>query len=249
MEQITLQAKPRTELGTTAAQTLRRQGWIPGVVYGKGHASRPVMVDRHALLKILHGKAGEHALIHLHVEADGHATPAAGKARGQAGGLTVLIKEVQHHAVTGNVRHIDFHQVSLTEKIKVNVPVVATGESIGVKQDGGVLEYLLRDIEVECLPTQIPDRVTLDISALKIGDSLHARDIVLPDGVALQTGPEAVVLSVLAVKEEKLPEPGAEAMPTEPEVLKQKKPEELEAEAAAKAAEKGKKAEGEAKKE
>ena len=239
MEQVRLNAKVRPVVGTTSAQTLRRSGWIPGVVYGKGHTPRAVVVEQTALLKILHTKAGENVLINLHVDDGDTADAAKGK---KTAGTTVILKDVQHHPVTGSVRHIDLHQISLTETIRVNVPVVATGESIGVKQDSGVLEYLLREIEVECLPTQIPERFTLDISALKIGDSLHVKDLVLPDGVKLHVDLEAVVLSVLAIKEEKIAEvvPGAEAG-TEPEVLKQKKPEELEAEAAAKAAEKTKK--------
>ncbi len=242
MEQVHLNAKLRPTLGTTSAQTLRQSGWIPGVVYGKGHPPRAVMVEQQALLKILHTKAGENALINLHIDDEGIDAESAKSKKGKAG-TTVILKEVQHHPVTGSVRHIDLHQISLTEAIHVNVPVVATGEPVGVKQDGGVMEYLLRDIEVECLPTQIPERFTLDVSALKIGDSLHVKDIVLPDGVKLHVNLEAVVLSVLALKEEKVAEvvPGAETAGTEPEVLKQKKPEELEAEATARAAEKTKK--------
>ncbi len=240
MEQVTLEAKVRSSLGTTAANTLRQQGWIPGIVYGKGHAVRPVMVDARTLAKALHTKAGENILINLHI-VDGDSAPAAESKGKKAKGTTVIVKDVQHHPVDGSMRHVDFHHISLTETLRINVPVVATGEAVGVKQDGGVLEYLLREIEVECLPTQIPERLTLDVSALKIGDSLYVKDIVLPEGVKLHMDPQAPVLSVLAIKEEKVEEavPGAEA--TEPEVLKQKKPEEIEAEAAAKTAEKAEK--------
>lgn len=241
MEQVSLQVKTRSTLGTTAAQVLRRQGWIPGVIYGKGQASRAVMVEQRALQKALHTKAGENVLINLDIT-DGEATTADAPQAKKGKGTTVIIKEVQHHPVDGGLRHVDFHQISLTETIRVNVAVVAAGESVGVKQDGGVLEYLLRDIEVECLPTQIPEHFTLDVSPLKIGDSLHVKDLILPEGVKVHHEPEAVVLSVLAVKEEKVIEamPGAEET-AEPEVLKQKKPEELEAEASAKTAEKSEK--------
>jgi len=208
---------------------------VPGVVYGKKHQPLHVAVEAKALRRVLHTKAGENVIIKLQLTQ-------ADQAKGKPKEETAIVKEIQHDPVRGGIIHIDFHQISLTETITVSVAVVATGESVGVKQDGGVLEYLLRELSVSCLPTQIPDKFAIDIAAMKIGDTKHAKDFAIPSGVKLLTDPEAAVLSVLPPKVEKVLEEAAAAAATEgaaePEVLKQKKPEEIEAEAAAKTAEK-----------
>jgi large subunit ribosomal protein L25 len=136
-----------------------------------------------------------------------------------------LIKDIQYDPVKGDIVHIDFHEISLTKAIKVNVPVAAKGEPLGVKQEGGSLEHILWEIEVECLPTAIPKHFEVDVSALKIGDSIHIKDITFPAEVKVLNDPDAVVLSVAApIKEEVAVEPGLESEEKqEPEVIKEKK--------------------------
>lgn len=255
MEQIQLEATTRSQTGKGAVRQLRRRHLIPGVVYGKAQPPLSVALAEHDVLHALHTKAGTNVLINLHIReehapdagASEPAQPAKGAKRpparaGKGGGhtQTVLIKEVQHDAVDGSILHVDFHHVSLTTRIKIAVPVVPQGEAIGVRQDGGVIEHFLREVMVECLPTEIPAKIELDISPMKIGDTRHAKDLALPSGVTLAVDPESAVLSVLAPKAEVIEAAPTESGPAEPEVLKQKSPEELEAEAAAAVKEKEK---------
>lgn len=211
-----LSAKPRTTTGTRVAGRLRREGCVPGVLYGKAVKATPIVVSRHDLIKFLHARAGEHGLATLRLEQDGKSTE-----------RPVLIKAVQHDPVLGAILHVDFQTIVLTEQIRIKVPLALRGEPVGVKQEGGVLEHFLREIEVECLPTQIPNQIEYDISALKIGDTIHVRDLAVPPGARITTDPESVIASVLAPKEEKVEE--AAAAVTEPEVIREKKPEAEEA--------------------
>ena len=135
----------------------------------------------------------------------------------------MLIKRVERDPVKGDAVHIDFHAIALTEQIRIKIPLVLNGTPVGVKQDGGLLEHFLREVEVECLPTQIPKQVEHDISAMRIGDTLHVRDLSAPPGARLTSDPEGVVASVLVPKVEKVEEAAAEAV-TEPEVIREKKP-------------------------
>ena len=215
MDRVEVKAMPRSQHGTRPVRRLRSAGVVPGVVYGKSVEPTPISLNRRDLVKLLHGKSGEHGLITLHLEADGKATKGWQK--------PVLIKRVEHHPVDGQVLHIDFQAIALTERIRVKVAVTLTGTAIGVKQDGGILEHFLREVEVECLPTEIPAQIEQDISALTIGDAIHAKDLVVPQGVRLMTDLAAVIVSVIAPKVEK-PEEAAEAAPTEPEVIREKKP-------------------------
>jgi large subunit ribosomal protein L25 len=158
---------------------------------------------------------------------------------------SVLIKQIQHHPVRDDIIHVDFNEISLTKTIKVKVPLVAVGEAVGVKLDGGVLDHILWELEIECLPAQIPESIEVNVSGLKIGDSLHVKDLTVPEGVKFLNDPEAAVLAVdMPRKEEAAPaaaEAGAGAK-AEPEVIKEKKekPEAADAQAG-KAASGGKK--------
>lgn len=240
-----LVAKRRTVEGTRAVRRLRREGLIPGVVYGKATSPTPVVISHRDLVKFLHARAGEHGLVKLSVETDLSTAPSAkGSGAAQVGGKPwqkpVLIKQLQRDPVTGEVTHVDFHAITLTEQIRIKIPIVLKGEPVGVKQEGGVLEHFLRDIEVECLPTAIPKQVEYDVSTLKIGETIHVRDLIPPEGARITTDPEGVIASVLAPKEEKV-EAVAEAV-TEPEVIREKKPE-AEGEAAEEKPEKAEKPE------
>ena len=207
-----LSAKPRAATGTRVVSRLRREGFVPGVLYGKAVKAMPIVASRHDLVQFLRARAGEHGLATLRLEQDAKSTE-----------QPVLIKAVQHDPVLGGILHVDFQTIVLTEQIRIKVSLLLTGEPVGVKQEGGVLEHFLREIEVECLPTQIPNHIEHDISALKIGDAIHVRDLAVPPGARITTDPAGVIASVLAPKEEKAEE--AAAAVTEPEVIREKKPE------------------------
>lgn len=220
MERVKLEAKIRKDLGKEAMKRLRTEGLIPAIVYRRGEKSTPLVLDRKALEKVLHTAAGENVIVNLKVAGDERA-----KER------TCIIKEIQHNPVNGNILHADFNQISLTETVKVNVPVATKGEAIGVKQDEGVLEHVLWEVQVECLPTQIPEKLEVDITNLKIGDALFIKDIVAPRGVEILNDPELRIVAVEKPVEIKVEEVKPEEAITEPEVIKQKKEEVPEEEA------------------
>lgn len=215
MDEILLEAELRQETGKTKVKDLRRGGYIPAVVYGEGKSSRALKISRHAFLQLMHQKQLENAIIKLTVKGDKKASHAC------------MIKEMQHEPVMGEVLHIDFNEISLTKAIKVNVPVVTLGEPAGVKLEGGSLEHILWEVEIECLPTDIPKNIEVDVSALKIGDSIHVKDIKFPAAVKVVSDADAVVVSVAAPMKEEVAAPleGEEAAAAEPEVIKEKKPE------------------------
>ena len=206
-----LTAQRRPLKGGRPVTQLRREGLVPGIVYGKGTESLPVAVQQRELVKLLHSRAGEHSLVTLRLED----TTSWEK--------PVLVKEIQHDPVDGHILHVDFQTIVLTERLRVRVPLILKGEAVGVKQDGGILEHFLREVEVECLPTEMPASVEFDVSALKIGDAVHVRDLALPKNAKIVSDPEGVIASVQKPKEEK-PEEAAAAV-TEPEVLREKKEE------------------------
>lgn len=244
-DSMTLEVALRTTQGKGPASQLRRQGWIPGVVYGEGDKTLPVQVAAKALHQVLHAKGGGNALIRLRVASEPKA------AASEVAERMVLIRDLQHHPVTHQVIHVDFHHVSLSKEIKVTVPLVFKGEAIGVKQEGGVLEHTRWELEIACLPTQIPSELPVDLSPLALGKTLHAGEIPLPAGTRLVTPPEQPVVGCVAPKaeEELVPAEAAEGA-AEPEVLKQKSPAEIAAEQeAAKEKEKQKESKREEKKE
>jgi len=213
MEEIFLDIQLREELGKSKVKRLREEGFIPAVVYAEGKDSQAIKVSHRQLLRLIHQRR-ENVVINLGFKDDKRQ-----KAR------SCLIKEIQYGPVKGDIIHVDFNEISLTKVIKVNVPVVAKGEPIGVKQEGGSLEHILWEIEIECLPTDIPQNIEVDVSQLKIGDSIHIKDITFPSNIKVLNNSEAIVLSVAApIKEEVVvaaPVEG-EGQP-EPEVIKEKK--------------------------
>lgn len=213
MEEIFLDVEPRQEIGRAKVKDLRSAGLIPAVVYAEGKKSLAIKVSHSALLRLIHQHRIEGVLINIKVKGDSkHAS------------RSCLIKEIQYHPVHGDIIHVDFNEISLTKAIKVNVPVVAKGEPQGVKQEGGSLEHILWEIEVECLPTNIPKDIEVDVSSLKIGDAIHIKDISVPSGVKILNDPSAIVLSVAApMKEEVLVAPVEGEEKQEPEVIKEKK--------------------------
>jgi len=213
MEEITLDAQLREEIGKAKVKDLREKGFIPAVVYGEGKTSLAIKVSHHELLRLIHQHRLENAILNLKIKDDKKNKP-----------RSCLIKETQYDPVTGEVIHVDFNEISLTKVIKVNVPVVAKGEPAGVKQEGGSLEHILWEIEVECLPTEIPKEIEIDVSQLKMGESIHVRDIKLPDNIKIINSPDAMVLLVAAPVKEEIPVEATEGEEKqEPEVIKEKK--------------------------
>jgi large subunit ribosomal protein L25 len=213
MEEIFLEAEPREELGRGKVKDLREKGFIPAVVYAQGKESLSLKVSHKELLRLIHQHRIESVVINLKVKNDNKDKPRA-----------CLIKEIQYNPVHDDILHVDFNEISLSKVIKVNVPVVAKGEPVGVKQEGGSLEHILWEIEVECLPGDIPKGIEVDASQLKIGDSIHIKDITFPSGVKVLNDPAAIILSVTAPMKEEVPVEAVEgAEMQEPEVIKEKK--------------------------
>jgi large subunit ribosomal protein L25 len=223
MEEIFLEAELREQKGSAKARELRNNGYLPSVVYFHGKDALPIKFSKSALLKLVHQHRLESVIINLKIKEDGKA-----KSR------PCLVKEIQYDPVSEDIIHIDFNEISLTEAIKVNVSIQAKGEAIGVKHEGGSLEHILWEIEVECLPTNIPKNIAVDVSALKLGEAIHVKDIVFPAGVKPLNDPAAIVLHVAApMKEEVLVEAVEGEAKTEPEVIKEKKEAPVEGAAAA----------------
>ena len=212
MEEIFLEAEPRAELGKGKVKDLRERGFIPAVVYAEGKESKAIKVSHSQLLRLIHQHRLESAVINLNIKDDNKR-----KTR------SCLVKEIQYNPVTSDIIHVDFNEISLTKAIRVNVPVVARGEPQSVKQEGGSLEHILWEIEVECLPTDIPRDIEVDVGQLKIGEAIHIKDIKFPPQIKVLNDPEAIVLSVTAPLKEEVVTPVETEEKLEPEVIKEKK--------------------------
>jgi len=221
-KQVKLSARRRPEAGRNAVKAVRARGAVPAVIYGSKQQPENLEVSRRDIDTLLSHAVGENILVDLEI----------------TDGATVtnrlsLIQEVQHHPVRGQVLHVDFHAVSTTETIETEVVVEATGEADGVKNFGGTLDQSLRSLLIECLPQNLPEIILVDVSALKIGDSIHVRDIVLPEGVVALSDAD---LTVLSVSEPTVAEAAAAttAASAGPEVIKEKKADPAAASAEAK---------------
>ncbi len=208
MKTVPLKANQRNGLGKQEVKKIRSQKRIPAVVYGHGVKPTALDVAMDDFFRAIHTKAGENVIIQL----------AVAGAKGFE--KTVVIKEIQHNPVTDAIVHVDFNVISLTENIKVKVPLHIKGEAPGVKE-GGVLDVVHHEIEVECLPTNIPERLDADISTLNIGDSIHIREIRFPAGVTVLLPGDEVVVAIHAPKAEEVA--AAEEAPSEPEVIGKEK--------------------------
>ena len=182
-DQVSLNADVRTESGKKFAKRLRYRGQLPAIVYGEDVASVACSVDYRALSDLLKAH-GRNAIISLN----------AGDAS-----QSTIIKDIQYHPVRGEMLHVDFHRIDLARKIVVEVPLHATGSAVGVRIGEGILEQMLHELEVECLPTDIPDHIEIDVSDLDIGDSLHVSDIVVDgDDLSIVTDIDRTVFAVAA---------------------------------------------------
>ncbi len=206
----TLHARPRSERGKTAARALRREGRVPAVIYGHGEETRSLSVDSLELEKLLSSITVENTLIELSIEG-GDSTRA-------------LIREVQWHPYKPQVLHLDFYQVHAGEKIHLPVPVRLHGTPLGVREDGGVLQQVLHDLEVECLPRDIPEAIDVDVSELRIGDSVHVRDVSVPN-VRILNDEDLTICSVTPPTMVALPEETEEGEgvgDVEPELIRRR---------------------------
>ncbi|MCA9407668.1 MAG: 50S ribosomal protein L25 [Candidatus Omnitrophica bacterium] len=212
MKEISLDVQLRQETGSRKIKKYRREGFVPAVVYG-GKKKQPtaINVDRRSYEKIMRGHHGENVVFHLNVKEGDNSVR----------DYSAIVKEEQHEPVLERLMHIDFLRISLKEAIEVDVSVVAKGEPVGVKADGGSLEHNLWELDVICLPTNIPNKLEVDVSHLKIGDTIHVKDVILPEGVKTKHDPEAIVFSVVPPMKEEI-ETEEESL-TEPEVIKEKK--------------------------
>jgi large subunit ribosomal protein L25 len=181
-ERIRLEVKPRDDAGSAVARRLRANGMVPGVLYGAGNQAHPFTVEERELRRVLTGEHGLHAI--LDVVFDGQKTA-----------HHAVLKEYQLDPVRPRLLHIDLHEVRLDQTIQTQVAVEPVGESPGVKE-GGALTLVLREVNVEALPMEVPDRLELDISDMTIGDSLRVSDLAVPDGVQLLDDPDSVVATV-----------------------------------------------------
>lgn len=209
-KQVKLSAERRETTGRAAARKLKARGIVPAVVYGGKVKPEALQVSRREISNLLSHASGENILIELNI---------AGETR------MAMLQEVQHSPVGGDILHIDFHAVSMDEKIEAAIPVEPSGTANGVKNFGGLLEQSLRTLEVECLPRDLPDKIAVDVSNLNIGDAIHVRDIQLPSGVVAKTQAELTVFSVMEPTVEEEPVAAAAEAAASPEVIKEKKPE------------------------
>ena len=218
MEAI-LEATARDTIGKNEARRTRRDGKVPAVLYGgDGNRATSIAVDPRALLRILHSEAGQNTLISLKL---------AG-----AGDTRVLVKDFQLDPITHSVLHADFYRVAMDKVLQVTIPVTVRGEPKGVKQQGGVLEFIRREIAIECLPGDIPEHVEIDISELMLHQGIRVRDVPVDPKWKPLTEGDAMLAHVIMPRAEEAPAPAeaaaAPAATAEPEVIKKGKKEEEE---------------------
>lgn len=207
---VTLSARKRTGGGKGAARKARAAGLVPAVVYGHGEETRAIMVDAHELERLFSRVHYENTLIKLEIEGEGE--------------VKVLVREVQSHAFRNEVLHVDFYQIHANEKVTVDVPIRLHGNPPGVKS-GGILQHVLTNLQLRCLPGEIPEQIDLDVSNLEIGGSVHVHELPLPAGVESEVEGDRVVvtLSPPVVSAESAAEAAAAteaATPSEPEVIR-----------------------------
>ncbi len=218
-KQVKLKAEQRSATGRSAVRKLKARGVVPAIIYGAKDKPQPLQVSARDITAMLSHASGENILVELEIA-------------GEKSNRTALVQEIQHSPVGGAILHIDFHAVSMDQAIQTDVPLEPIGVPEGVKTFGGLLEQSLRSLAIECLPRDLPDRITVDVSKLNIGDSIHVRDIHLPSGVAAKVQADLTAFSVLAPVVEEEPVVAEAEAAAGPEVIKEKK-EEGEAAAAA----------------
>jgi large subunit ribosomal protein L25 len=220
MSEVTIEIQKRDKLGKGGSRQARNAGAVPAVVYGGGLESLPVQVDRKTMADLFRKGASENQIFLL-------------KLAGTDKTRHAMIREMQVDPVNHRLTHIDFVRIVMTEKVRVQVPIELKGLSYGVKNQSAVLDFVTREVSVECLPGNIPAHIELDVTELQLHQHAEAKDLTLPDGVVLLDDLDRVIVAISASKTEKeaaaaAPAEGTAATSTEPEVLKKGKPEDAE---------------------
>ena len=224
MAEILVSAQSRADRGKNAARRLRAKGMIPAVVYGGKNEALAVSVDPKTLLRVLRSESGRNTILNLDL--------------GEGGKTSAILKSWQVDPVNEKFIHADFFRIAMDVVIKVKVPILAKGEARGVKVDAGILEIIMREVEVECLPGDIPERIEVDVTDLGIHGAIRVSDLKTSEKVKILDEAEQIVVHVVSVKEEVAPaaaapaegEAATPATPAEPVVLKKGKKEEEPAE-------------------
>jgi large subunit ribosomal protein L25 len=208
---LSLKAQTRKNIGRASVKAVRRSGHVPGILYGKKSAAQPIEINEHELTTVLHKSTSENVLVDLELDskADKH---------------LVMVQDVQHHPLEDYIIHIDLHEIARDEVLHAEVPLRSIGEPVGIKS-GGVFETLMRTLRVSCLPQDLPEAITIDVSGLEIGQSIHVGDVPVPANVTILNHKELNVFAVAAPMKEEEPAPAAAAAATEPEVINEKKDE------------------------
>jgi large subunit ribosomal protein L25 len=205
----------RNKIGKSMARKIRKEGAIPAILYGRETQSIPLTVNPTDLKKALSTEAGENTLLELHIKGDAEEIT-----------KIALLRDVQYHVLKSQPIHFDFQEVLMKELITVKVPIRIVGKAQGI-QEGGILEEILREIEIECLPAVIPNVIDVDVSQLGIGDSIHISDLTLHEGITVLHEPEQTIVTILTpIMEEVKP-----VTPVEPTVAAEAKEAETKAEA------------------
>jgi len=224
MKSVSLNAFSRTQAGRGEVKKLRTAGRIPAIIYGKQQAPQNLEVTVKDMENLVHHSVSEIVLVDLAVKDDPRPKRLA------------LVQDVQHHALSGKMVHIDFHEVAENEKVTIMVPVETTGEATGVKNGGGVLEHVLFKIKARALPKDLPEFISVDVSHLEIGQAIHIGDIKAPEGVEILGDKHISVIAVAAPLAEVVETPVEGAAAGDVEMIKEKKEDGTEGAAPAKGA-------------
>jgi large subunit ribosomal protein L25 len=195
MATVELKAKARTETGKGIARQTRREGSFPAILYGEGEEPQALSVDNKDFYPVIRTAAGENVILDLRIEG------------AKQDSCKAIIRDIQYHPVKRDILHVDFQHISMTKMITVNVPIEIVGESVGVKVDGGILEVILREVEVECLPVNIPDVIKVDVTELEIGNSIQVSDLSVEEAtIVADPGATVITIGAPTVVEEVKPE-------------------------------------------
>ncbi|MCI0421450.1 MAG: 50S ribosomal protein L25 [Acidobacteria bacterium] len=209
MPQLNVAAEAREKRGKNAARRLRLSGKIPAILYGNHESAVALAVSPKELSAILHSATGHNTIFTLTFQGGRSAS--------------VMLKDWQLEPIKGHLLHADLVRIAMDKVLQVKVPITTVGEAKGVKLEGGIFEFVMREVEVECLPADIPENITIDVSDLAIGSNVRVSDLSVDPKIKMLSEAELVVAHVIAPKEEKVEEPVAEAVAAEPEVIKKGK--------------------------
>jgi large subunit ribosomal protein L25 len=219
---IVVKTEKRQGLGTNAARRLRAQGFVPAVLYGESMETLPLVLSKKDIVQILRLESGENTIFKVAVDADAY---------------DAMIKELQIDPATDKLLHVDLIRIAMDKPIRVTIPVVHHGEPFGVKTEGGFIDFVTREVEVECLPRDIPESLSIDIAELHIQQSFKVEAMAVPAGVKVLTDPGTVLVLVSLPHKEEEVFPGekpegevAAEEPKEPEVIKKERAEKEEPE-------------------